>query len=801
LKKLFISLILLFACFAVQAQDNCIFILSGKVVDENGTALSGASVQIKKLSLGAATNEAGVFQFEKVCKGTYLVSIQYLGYQPFEKRITLDRNLDLTLNLQPSEQLLQEVVIADHAQVAARSNTSSALTSRELDEVNGKSLGETLQNLSGVNSIQSGPAIFKPVIHGVHSQRILILNNGIRQEGQQWGAEHAPEIDPFIANNLTVIKDAGAIKYGTDALGGVIVVTPAELPTDQKIGGELHLIGNSNGRAGTLSGLLEGGFKNAKGWGWRVQGTGRRSGDAHTPDYVLSNTGFRELNYSASAGHHTETSGFEVFYSHFNTTIGILRGSVSETPRGLANAIEREVPEPTRDFTYAIGEPRQEVTHNLIKLNGHIRDNNHVYNVQYGLQINNRKEFDLRRGSTLTALPALAFKLFTHTLDVERETTLSDTHTRCIGLNGMIQDNNKIDGTQTKPFIPNFRNYSAGAFWIEKISRQKVDYDLGLRYDYRLYRIAGFDFQNNLYKTQFGFGNVTATAGASVKLSQHSTLITNVGSAWRPPNVAELYSLGTHQSAAAIEYGLLLDEITTQVKDLESSNVNPEHALKWVTTYRFQKSRWQAEVTGYINYIFNYVFLKPRGITETGRGPMPYYWYTQTDASFTGVDASAQYELSSKFSIRTSASLLRAKDVTQNDFLIFIPSNRYDVSLRYERKANQKTFFAQAKLKYVARQKRAPRTVAPGKIVEANEQGIDLFANDPRNFDFVAAPSGYALLSVSTGYSVPFHNTKLDFRLSADNLTNTRYREYTNRMRYFANDTGRNISIAVNVSF
>jgi iron complex outermembrane receptor protein len=358
-----------------------------------------------------------------------------------------------------------------------------------------------------------------------------------------------------------------------------------------------------------------------------------------------------------------------------------------------------------------------------------------------------------------------------------------------------------MDGTQTLPFIPNFRNYSTGIFWIEKITRKKVDYDLGLRYDYRLYQIAGFNFQNKLYKTQFGFGNATATAGVSVKLSPHGTLIGNVGSAWRPPNVAELYSLGTHQSAAAIEYGLLLDEITTQVKDIENSNVNPEHALKWVTTYRYQKNRWQAEATGYINYIFNYVYLKPRGITETGRGPFPYFRYTQTDASFTGVDASMQYEFSPKFSIRASASLLRAKDVTQNDFLIFIPSNRYDISLRYETKVNKKTFFAQAKLKYVAEQKRAPRKVDPDEIVEAKRQGIDLFATDQRNFDFMAAPEGYALLSISTGYSIPVRNTKLDFRLSADNLTNTRYREYTNRMRYFANETGRNVSIALNLNF
>lgn len=113
----------------------------------------------------------------------------------------------------------------------------------------------------------------------------------------------------------------------------------------------------------------------------------------------------------------------------------------------------------------------------------------------------------------------------------------------------------------------------------------------------------------------------------------------------------------------------------------------------------------------------------------------------------------------------------------------------------------KKKFFAQAKLKYVAEQKRAPRVVSPEEILEAKAQGIDLFATDTRTFDFLAAPQGYALLSISTGLSVPVQNTKLDFRLSADNLTNTRYREYTNRMRYFANETGRNVSVAVNLSF
>ena len=125
-----------------------------------------------------------------------------------------------------------------------------------------------------MNSIQTGPGIFKPVIHGVHSQRVLILNHGIRQEGQQWGAEHAPEIDPFIASDVVVVKDASSIKYGTDAIGGVIVVNPAPLPENAAdFGGSVSTIAQSIGRSGTFSGMLEGGIKAHEGWGWRVQGT------------------------------------------------------------------------------------------------------------------------------------------------------------------------------------------------------------------------------------------------------------------------------------------------------------------------------------------------------------------------------------------------------------------------------------------------------------------------------------------------------------------------------------------------
>src|ERR1700748_828948 len=127
---------------------------------------------------------------------------------------------------------------------------SDTIGGKQLEETRGLSLGESLKTIAGVNSLQTGPSISKPVIHGVYSNRILILNNGVRQEGQNWGNDHAPEIDPFVATKLSVIKGPASIRYGSDAIGGVILVDPREMRTAPGVDGEVNLVGMTNGRVG-----------------------------------------------------------------------------------------------------------------------------------------------------------------------------------------------------------------------------------------------------------------------------------------------------------------------------------------------------------------------------------------------------------------------------------------------------------------------------------------------------------------------------------------------------------------------
>lgn len=799
MKAVLILLTLLLSVNAVG--QTCSEILSAKVINERGQPLVGASVLNTVNQTVVLSDENGFFKFEKLCAKRYALILQYEGYKTRHLDVTLPADIK-SITLEPAVTNLEEIIVHDKIEQTEHAHNFTQLSNEALDAAAGKTLGETLRGITGVNTIQSGPGIFKPVIHGVHSQRILILNHGVRQEGQQWGAEHAPEIDPFIASNIVVIKDASSIKYGTDALGGVIVVNPAPLPERAGMGGTMHSVFQSNGRSGAISGMLEGGINRHDGWGWRVQGTAKQSGDFHTPDYMLTNTGLKELNFSAATGYHGKHGGVELFFSHFQTELGILRGTSIGNVDDLTIAMERAVPEYTSSFSYKIREPRQDVSHNLFKVNGHLEREKGTVRFQYGFQNNTRSEFDIRIGS-LSSTPINDLKLNTHTAEAEWETGKKDKRMICFGVTGLFQQNQNIYGTNRIPFIPDFTSASGGVFGITKWYLKNWVVDVGMRYDYRKYLVKGYDYKNAFYSADLRFQNVSVTAGGTLTLPKNSFLSVNVSSAWRPPHVAELYCHGKHVNTASIEYGLLLNDSTTEVMNIRDVSFNNEKAVKLVSSYQRQGENIEIELTGFVNYIFNYIYLKPIGVTKKVSGIGPAFQYTQTDALFLGLDLSAQVKINSTIKIKPKASLLRASDEKNNDYLVFIPTNRYELSIRYERASvmSLNNLFFELKPNYVARQRREPREISPQKFAEASEQQTDPLEGSSKNFDFKAAPEGYFLLNSTTGFSVKRARSRYDFRFGVENVFNTRYREYTNRLRYYANDLGRNFIITLKYTF
>lgn len=757
----------------VLAQgSDCRCFIQGIVRDDHtGQPIVGATLVMVKSNQGVSTDAEGRYQFKGLCPGKYEIECRIVGYQARREIVDLTDEHEHVENflLAEAEIHLKDVEITAHRTDAPVTQPLTTLTGTELAQTRGQSLGESLKGLTGITTLQTGSSIAKPVIHGMHSNRVLIMNNGVRQEGQQWGSEHAPEIDPFIATRLSVVKGASGVRYGSDAIGGVILVEPEELPIDKPLSGEINAAGFSNGRQGVGSATVQGGVKGLTGFGWRAQGTLKRGGNIRTPRYFLDNTSISERNYSLGAGYRKKGFGAEVFYSHFATKIGIFSGSHIGSVTDLLNVIKSGEPLVKADFSYNLGRPYQQIKHNLLKgeVHYHFPDGNRLKWIS-AFQYDNRLEYDLHasRNDSLAALnrPALSFRLTTLTNDVLWDhKPLAKKFTGQIGLSTLYQYN-VMNG---RPLIPNFDQWNVGVFAIERLMYHDWELEAGVRYDYRqltTYRIIDREKKTDV----FAYHNATGTLGAGRNLTDRWSVQLNVGTAWRAPNVSELFSDGVHHGAAAYEEG--------------DATLIPEKALSTIGSIRYATDRLTFEVGGYLNHIRDYIYLKPQAEPIlTVRGAFPYFKYTQTDATFRGMDGTLDLKLSKHLSWNSKMTYLRVNDVRNDAYLVNIPANRWENQVKYSwpQLGAWKKMTLSVTNRWVGQQRRVP----------------------PAS-DFAPPPAGYSLWNVQASSTLPLAEKRyLELTFTVDNMFDVAYRDYLNRFRYFADEMGRNISLRARYVF
>lgn len=766
------SLLLLFLGIHIgYAQNNeCKFMINGRLTDsDTQLPLTGATVSLLPLNQTVKTDGHGFYRFSSLCKGNYTLIFKSLGFTETRKTVSLTKTETINTTLQHGEITLHDVEVVGHQSNLKTTAIVNTLTQQQLRETKGGVLAEVLKEIPGVNMLQTGATIAKPVIHGMHSNRILMLNNGIRQEGQQWGNEHAPEIDPFVAKNIRVIKGAESVRYGAEAIGGVIIIDPPALPINPEIHGEIDVVGQSNGRGGSSSVMLNGGLKKLPGLSWRAQGTFKRLGDIKSANYYLNNTGVKEINYSASLGYKTSVAQFEAYYSHFETELGIFNGSHIGSVEDLQSRIKNGKPFITYPFSYTIEAPRQEIKHDLLKLKAH-KDfaNGAQVDIQYGLQRNLRKEYDIRRGGR-TNIPSLDLELTSQHLDVAYDHLKDNGLRSTVGLNLAMQVNNNIPGTFATPLIPNYDSYNAGIFIIERWLKPTYELEVGARYDYKYFDAAGYRLDSVYYAGTRTFHNFSGSLGATWHLLNALDLQSNIGLAWRPPAVSELFSYGLHHGTAAVEIG--------------NDQFKSEQGLKWMNAAKLQLPQFELELDAYAHYLKNYIYLQATGeFWESLRGAFPVFHYKQTNAFFWGLDLSSSYLFTKALRYSVKASLVRAKDTKQKTYLPWIPSDRLENTMRWTKQYNQgqhlNNIFLQAQHQWVARQNRY----------------------EP-NTDFAAPPPAYGLLNLMGGIGFRFNQNDLNLQIGVNNMLNKEYKEYMNRFRYYAHDIGRNITLKLNYIF
>lgn len=773
------------------SAQTCVGSIRGIVLDEAGDPMPQAGLIIQDTQFQSISHIDGSFAFTSLCPGNYSLQVTFIGYEPATIRVSVPTAGEIIVRMKPSNTVLEGVVIEGRDGGHSASQTVAMLEQRELEALHGKPLGESLKEIAGVNALQTGPSIFKPVIDGLHSQRILILNNGIRQEGQQWGVEHAPEVDPFIASKIQVVKGAETVRYGSAAMGGVIIINPPPLHQTERIGGELNVGFMSNNRMAVFSGLVEGTLANESGWSWRLQSSVKKGGDYHAPRYNLSNTGVKELNFSGALGFEGEGRGMEVYVSSFNTEIGILRAAHTGNLTDIQQSIESGRPWYEEDFTYTINAPRQDISHHLLKISAYrkITDIGKI-NFLYGGQYDMRHEYDIRR-SGRDAKPSLSLDLLSHVVDVSLDHEHA-AHSGSIGINGTLKSNSNDTGeTGLRPLLPDFNQATAGIFFLEKWKKHKWVLETGARYDYQYLQVLTFLVNQELIKPEFNFNFLSGTLGATFLFNPRLRLLSNFGISSRPPHVSELYSEGLHHGTGSIEEGLMRKE---GVVYTEQSLIDKEVSKKWINTVQYTDEKLTADLSVYYNDIDDYVYIRPSGTRLTVRGFFPVFRYEQTDAVLTGSDVALKWKITDKITFNSKFSYIYARDTRNDDVLIFIPPAQFEngLTISWPVVGRLQNLFVGVSVPTTFRQARAPMVVNPEDV------GDDV---PEKTFDFAAAPDGYALLNARAGFKLPVGEHKLGFTLSGENLFNTSYRNYMNRLRYYADDTGRNITLRASYNF
>ncbi|MBS1613441.1 MAG: TonB-dependent receptor [Bacteroidetes bacterium] len=755
-------------CYNSPAQTaNCNLSIKGRVIDDQGDA-DDVTIAVAETQQGTLSNEAGRFVLTGLCAGTVTIQVSHIGCETQVIQLVLRGDTSLKIKLEHSDVNLHEVSVTEAKIESHNTQSATELDAKTLTKLQGLSIGEMVEKIPGVYSLNTGATISKPVIHGLHSNRILIVNNGVRQESQQWGSEHAPEIDPYLAKKITVVKGANSLRYGSDAIGGVILLEPNPMPSKPGIGGEFNFAGFSNNAEGNFNLILEGNHSKVSALSWRVHGTYRRAGNSRAASYWLNNTGVEEGNASAAIAWKKEQYGFEAFYSHFQTRLGILSAAHVHSITDLDKALAAPEPAEQRGFSYAIGRPYQKIGHDLAKLKAYVLTGNKgTLTATFAWQNNTRYEYDkdkaLNDSIAALNLPAFYFQIQTMTGDVTWQHNAVKGWSGQVGINFTTQTNN----FKYAYFVPDFRNIGGGAFVAERFIKDRFELDLGIRFDYKWLSVLKRK-NNKVEKGLYNFYAPSGNIGMEYHIKEGVKWNMNIGSAFRAPHPVELYAEGIHHGAATYEIG--------------NKNMKPEQSIDVSTGINADTKFFKADVTLYSNLIYNFIWAKPvQPPTYTVRGAFPTYRYVQTNALLSGADVYLAVVPIKGLEVYTKPSLLFARNLTTRDWLEQMPPIRFDNGVNYtlrDYRHFKQTYFGIGVL-----------NVLQQRFVPADYN------------DYAAPPKAYVLLNLQVGTTLQFGKQQVTVGLAIDNLLNQKYRDYMDRFRYFADERGTNVALRVNVPF
>jgi iron complex outermembrane receptor protein len=629
--------------------EDAIGSLSGTITDKaDGKPIIGATINIPDLRKGAITDVNGKYSFGSVPKGIFLVQVTYIGYLTINQRVDFSKTSVFDVKMQTSSLEAGEVVVTgvSKATEIKRSPVPMLAVGKAYLEQRAASgnIIDQIATLPGVSAVTTGPNVSKPFIHGLGYNRVITLQDGIRQEGQQWGDEHGIEVDQNSIDRVEVIKGPASLTYGSDAIGGVVnLISPAPVP-------EGKILGSVQGLYGTNQGLYNGSFRlqgNQNGliWGTVISAKGSKDYQNEHDGRVYA-TNYREKDARVMVGLNKSWGYSYLHASVFDDEQAIPDGSRDSLTRKFTRQVVEDgdafrpiVPQSVLN-SYSIPTLHQHVQLYRIYNNSNFILGNGNLAVNLGYQFSHRREYTHPEAGDIAGLN---LHLTTYTYDVKYNFNIGNDYETTFGINGQYQNNTIGDATDFP--IPAYHQFDVGPFFVVKKSFGKLDLSAGARYDTRsfsnsaayvdtlgrngfpqLYTGSNPETTPNVTK-QFDafnkrFSGFSGSFGATYNVSDAFLIKGNISRGFRAPSIAEISANGPDPGS--------------QIYHIGDKNFKPEFSLQEDIGTFLTLPNISASVEVFNNNLSNYIYQQQ--VLAADGSPV----FTQGYTTFTYVQSRAR---------------------------------------------------------------------------------------------------------------------------------------------------------------
>ncbi|WP_321332345.1 TonB-dependent receptor [uncultured Bacteroides sp.] len=747
--------------------------LKGKITDgKDGTTLIGVNIYFPELKRGAVSDDQGNYHINNLPSIKTTLQVTYLGHQTIVQTVDLKTTEILNFSLKESNAQINEVVITaltGNTLIKKTPSPISYVSKRELEQQSSTNIIDAIAKQPGVSQITTGSSISKPVIRGLGYNRVVVVNDGVRQEGQQWGDEHGIEIDAQSVNSVEILKGPASLMYGSDAMAGVINFQSAPILPVGSIKANVATEYQSNNGLFNYS-VNTAGNKNGFVWNWRYSDKMAHSYKNKYDGYVYD-SGFRERALSGLLGINRNWGYTHLTLDYYHLTPGIVEGERDEeTGKFLKPVIidgeEGEAvatDDDNKSYTHQM--PYQQIYHYKAILNNNIILGGGNLRTIIGYQQNRRQEFE----DILSPKDyGLYFQLHTLTYDVRYSLPEISGYKIVAGANGMYQ---KSLNKGTEFLIPEYNLFDIGAYAVASRTFGKLDVSGGIRFDHRS------DHSKSLYlnedeevadkneagaKEKFAgfsrnFSGVTGSLGLTYQLSDSWHTKLNLSRGFRAPNMSELASNGAHEGTIRYEIG------NTALKAENSWQAD------WGLGY--SSPFISGDLSLFANRINNYIF-SHKLVDANGQDVMTdgyeTYQFVSGNARIMGGELSIDIHPVERLHFQNTFSYVNSVQLNQPDstkYLPFTPAPKLVSDIRYD----------------IIRDGKTLNNTYISFGIECNMKQDHIYSA----FGTETATPSYTLLNASIGTDFMHKgHTLASLYFTANNLTDKAYQSHLSRLKY-----------------